>query len=158
MAKAKKSEASTDKKPAKAQTKSPAKQESKAKAETARPAARSETAKPAAKAEAPRKAAPKKSPAAPVIDTSLAAQAAATMLVNRDMIESAAEPKKEESSTFKNLKDQLARPKPASLSHLLGGGAAAKKAGPQFNMNQQKGHNQTFNAFNKTGVPRRTNG
>lgn len=141
MAKAKKSEDTTEKKT----TKAPAKAPPKAKAEAA-------PKKPVAKK------APAASPSTPAIDTSLAAQAAASMLVHRDMIESATEPKKEESSTFKNLKDQLAKPKPASLSHLLGGGAAAKKAGPQFNLNQQRGHNQTFNAFNKTGVPRRTNG
>lgn len=153
MAKAKKSEETTEKKT----TKAPAKAEAKAPA-----SAKAATEKPAAKAETPKKSAAKKTPAAapatPAIDTSLAAQAAASMLVHRDSIENAAAPKKEESAAFKNLKDQLAKPKPASLSHLLGGGAAAKKAGPHFNLNQQRGHNQTFNAFNKTGVPRRTNG
>lgn len=154
MAKAKKSEETTEKKT----TKAAAKAEPKAPAK-AKPAAE----KAAAKAEVPKKAAPAKKAAPvahanPAIDTTLAAQAAASMLVHRDSIENAAAPKKEESAAFKNLKDQLAKPKPASLSHLLGGGAAAKKAGPHFNLNQQRGHNQTFNAFNKTGVPRRTNG
>lgn len=149
MAKAKKSESteSTEKKAAKPEPKSTAK------APAPKAAAKSEPAK-----KAPAKKPAATTASAPAIDTSLAAQAAASMLVHRDSIENAAAPKKEESAAFKNLKDQLAKPKPASLSHLLGGGAAAKKAGPHFNLNQQRGHNQTFNAFNKTGVPRRTNG
>jgi hypothetical protein len=55
------------------------------------------------------------------------------------------------------MKEQLAKPKPAGLSHLLGTSGAKKKAGPAFNLNQQRGHNQTFGGTN-TGVPRRTNG
>jgi hypothetical protein len=96
-----------------------------------------------------------------MIDTNLAAQTAAAMLVNRDT--SAATPPTEqgeqprESSTFKNLKEQLARPKPAGLGGLLGPVGGEKKQSGHF-FNQQKGHNQTYGGFNKAGVPRRTNG
>jgi hypothetical protein len=94
-----------------------------------------------------------------MIDTNLAAQTAAAMLLNRPAAEGAAntEPGKE-SSTFKNLKDQLAKPKPSGLSGLFGPTGDQKKGGGHFNLNQQKGHNQTFGGMNKTGVPRRTNG
>jgi hypothetical protein len=94
-----------------------------------------------------------------MIDTNLAAQTAAAMLLNRPAAEGAAhtEPGKE-SSTFKNLKDQLAKPKPSGLSNLFGPTGDQKKGSGHFNLNQQKGHNQTFGGMNKTGVPRRTNG
>jgi hypothetical protein len=94
----------------------------------------------------------------PMIDTNLAAQTAAAMLANRDMVENANAPAKEESSTFKNLKEQLAKPKPTGLGGLFGPTGDQKKSGSQFNPNQQRGHNQTFGGFNKAGVPRRTNG
>jgi hypothetical protein len=100
-----------------------------------------------------------------VIDTSLVAQTAAAMLLNRDKATPAADeqpaaPAKPHSSTIKNIKEQLAKPKPAALSHLLGGAGGPKKSGGGgFNfLNRQKGHNQTYGGFNKTGVPRRTNG
>jgi hypothetical protein len=97
------------------------------KSESKDPAAK----KPAAAKKMPAKKAAKPAAAgdAPMIDTDLAAQAAARMLLA----------------------------KPALLSHLLGPGGDKKKAGPQFNLNQQRGHNQTFGGTN-TGVPRRTNG
>jgi hypothetical protein len=95
----------------------------------------------------------------PTIDTNLAAQTAAAMVRNRPATEGAghAEPGKE-SSAFKNLKDQLAKPKPAGLSNLFGPTGDQKKGGGHFNLHQQRGHNQTFGGMNKTGVPRRTNG
>jgi hypothetical protein len=98
----------------------------------------------------------------PVIDTNLAAQNAAAALLHKDMAPDADEERqagpKHESSTFKHLKEQLAHPKPAALSNLLGPVGKQKKSGGGFFGNQQKGHNQTFGGFNKTGVPRRTNG
>jgi hypothetical protein len=128
------------------------------------------SAKPAATKAAPaKKAAPKKASVAaaatstsmPLIDTDLAAQNAAAMLLNRPASEGATSgtgDSAKESATFKNLKDQLANPKPASLSNLFGPSSDQKKSGGHFNLNQQKGHNQTFGGMNKTGVPRRTNG
>jgi hypothetical protein len=106
----------------------------------------------------------------PLFDTNLVAQNAAAMVLHHDIAEGVAEAQqaeqnqtggaaKHESSTFKQLKEQLAHPKPAALSHLLGTNGGQKKSGggPGF-LNQQKGHNQTFGGFNKAGVPRRTNG
>ena len=117
-----------------------------------------------AKAAAPKKpaAAAKKAPAAPaaglpMIDTNLAAQAAASMLLNRPTLEGASAPAKE-SSTFKNLKEQIAHPKPTGLGNLFGPTGDQKKSGGHFSIHQDKGHNQTFGGMNKTGVPRRTNG
>jgi hypothetical protein len=123
--------------------------------------------KPAAKAPA------KKAPAAkgggnavtgmPQIDTNFAAQSAAKMLLNRAVsgesggTPAAGQAPKQETSTFRNLKDQLAKPKSAGLNQILGPSGEQKKSTSHF-LNQQRGHNQTQGGFNKTGVPRRTNG
>jgi len=127
------------------------------------------TKKPAAEAKSPakapaKKAAPKKAaaPAAtqsgmPQIDTNLAAQSAASMLRNRATLTNAASGTKSETSTFKNLKEQIARPKSAALTSIMGTGGEQKKGASHF-MDQQRGHNQTQGGFNKAGVPRRTNG
>jgi hypothetical protein len=165
MAKAKKSESTTKavKKPA-AKAKAPA-----AKAE--KPAAKAAAAKPApakVAAKAPAKKTAAKRPGAlsaatggiPMIDTNLAAESAAKMLVARPAEgteASTAQPNKE-SASFKNLKEQLAKPKPSSLNNLFGPAGGEKKFGNQGFTSQQKGHNQTFGGMNKTGVPRRTNG
>jgi hypothetical protein len=92
-----------------------------------------------------------------MIDTNLAAQNAATMLRNRAATVPAAQSGGKETSAFKSMKDQLAKPK-SGLSNILGIGNDLKKGGGHFNAHQQKGHNQTFGGMNKTGVPRRTNG
>jgi DnaK suppressor protein len=118
-----------------------------------------------AKATAPKKPAAKKIAAAattgmPMIDTNLAAQNAAAMLLNRPVLENAGDATavQKESSTFKNLKEQLAHPKPTGLGNLFGPAGDSKKSGGHFSTHQDKGHNQTFGGLNKTGVPRRTNG
>lgn len=126
------------------------------------------TAKKAAEPKAA-KAAPKKAPAKkaasapaqtgmPQIDTNLAAQSAASMLRNRATLTAAAnQGDKPETSAFKNFKDQIANPKSAALNSIMGTSGEQKKGASHF-MNQQRGHNQTQGGFNKTGVPRRTNG
>jgi hypothetical protein len=143
----------------------------KAKSSSTTPAAAKKTAtqsaaeaKSAPKAPAKKAAAKKPAPVAaqtgmPQIDTNLAAQSAATMLRNRGALSgaSASQGAKTETSTFKNLKDQIANPKSAALSNIMGTPGEQKKGGSHF-MNQQRGHNQTQGGFNKTGVPRRTNG
>jgi hypothetical protein len=160
MAKAKKTESAETpekKTPAKA-----TKAKAPSAAQTAAPAAEKKT--PAKKAPA-KAAAGKKSAASPIagtplVDTALAAQNAAAMLLNRPATPTGnapAQPNKE-SSAFKSLKDQLAKPKPAGLSNLFGPTGDQKKAAGHFNLHQQKGHNQTFGGLNKAGVPRRTNG
>jgi hypothetical protein len=117
--------------------------------------------KPAGKKAPAKKSGPAAPAGIPMIDTNLAAQAAASMLINRETIESAEAappPTAKESGAFKNFKEQIARPKPSGLSNLFGPGSDMKKSGGHFNVHQQKGHNQTFGGMNKTGVPRRTNG
>jgi hypothetical protein len=94
-----------------------------------------------------------------MIDTNLVAQNAAAMLLNRPVLEHAGDATaQKESSTFKNLKEQLAHPKPTGLGNLFGPSGDSKKSGGHFSAHQEKGHNQTFGGLNKTGVPRRTNG
>jgi RNA polymerase primary sigma factor len=116
----------------------------------------------AAKKETVRKSVPQATGSMPMIDTNLAAESAAKMLLARP--EEAATggqapaPAEKESSTFKNMKEQLAKPKPAGLGNLFGPTGGEKKFGNQGFSNQQKGHNQTFGGINKAGVPRRTNG
>lgn len=111
---------------------------------------------------APAKKAPKaKKPAAapaipPLIDTGLAAAAAARFVANKDVLDTGA-PSSGESSSFKHLKDQVNNPNvPAFLQNI----APTKKFGAGgHKFNQQVGRNQTFGAdVNRTGVPRRTGG
>jgi hypothetical protein len=168
MAKAKKTEsAETPEKKTAAKGKAAAPKAGKAKAPAAVEASAGTPAgeKKTAAKKAPAKVAGKKSGSAsgggastPLIDTSLAAQTAAAMLVNRPAAPAGAAQPNKESSAFKNLKDQLAKPKPSGLSNLFGPTGDQKKAGGHFNLHQQKGHNQTFGGMNKAGVPRRTNG
>jgi hypothetical protein len=113
-----------------------------------------------------KKGAAKKAPApaaqpvgVPLVDTSLAAQNAARMLLNRPAEGAAtAGGAGKESAAFKSMKEQLAKPKPTGLSGLFGAGGGEKKSSSHNILNQQKGHNQTFGGMNKAGVPRRTNG
>jgi hypothetical protein len=166
MAKAKKTEstAKAEKKPA-AEAKAPA--ASKAAKPAAKLAAKP-AAKPAASKKAPaKKTVVKKAAAAtaqtsgiPMIDTNLAAESAAKMLVARpaEATEATAAQPSKESASFKNLKEQLAKPKPSGLNSLFGPTGGEKKFGNPSFTSQQKGHNQTFGGINKAGVPRRTNG
>ena len=123
---------------------------------------------------APAKAAPRKpaaSPAGgmPLIDTDLAASAAASMVLNRAVTGTAptdggprpaAEPAdKRETSTFKQLKQNLAKPAAGGLGGVLGGAQAGKKSSQPFGGGNQVGRNQTFGTnASRTNVPRRTGG
>ena len=125
------------------------------------------------------KAAPKKpagSPAGgmPLIDTDLAASAAASMVLNRATAgsqpaggasaEAGARPPtesgdKRETSTFKQLKQNLAKPAAGGLGGVLGGAQAGKKSSQPFGGGNQVGRNQTFGTnASRTNVPRRTGG
>lgn len=127
--------------------------------------------KPAAKAEAgaagkpankgARKAAGAAGGMAPLIDTNLAAQAAARMVTRRDLLNSSKPEggEKRESSSFKQLKESLAKPAAQGPSSFLHSTAPPKKSNLPFGGRNQVGHNQTFGAdVNRTGVPRRTGG
>jgi hypothetical protein len=116
------------------------------------------------KKDAPKKAAAKK-PAPitgmPMIDTSLAAENAARMLMGRFNKPSASvsgSEKPQESAMFKQLKAGLKAPHSAAMSNLLdkSHGPEPAKSHPQL---KQVGQNQTFGAdVTRSGVPRRTPG
>ena len=96
--------------------------------------------------------------AAPLIDTSLAAQAAAKMVANRDLL-SQPVGEKRESGSFKQLKERLLKPTTQGPGGVLQPPGAQKKFNPILGGRNQIGHNQTFGAdVNRTGVPRRTGG
>lgn len=155
----------TDSTPAPSQEPKP-KRATKAAAAAPAAAAPAADSKKGGKKAATPKAAGKKAPAAPagpqavpMIDTNLAAQAAAQMLLAKATMggDAQAAPT-QESQTFKNMKQQLAHPRPTGLGGLLGPAGDAKKSAAHNILGQQRGHNQTFSAANRTGVPRRTNG
>jgi hypothetical protein len=128
----------------------------KEKAATAPKAAapKAEAQKAASKA---RKAPKPAAPPPPLIDTSLAAQAAAKMVANRDLLAQGTGEKRQ-SGSFKQLKDQLLKPATQGPGGILQPKESQKKFNPILGRNQV-GHNQTFGAdVNRTGVPRRTGG
>lgn len=140
---------------------SPAPTESAASAKAAKaPAGR----KPAAAKKANKPAAPASTP---LIDTALAAEAAARMLAQRGANTGAspqpqaagapAQPAKS-SSTFERIKNNIGNPS-AGLSNILGGAADQKKSHQAFGNAKQSGRGQSFGSgANRFGVPRRTNG
>jgi hypothetical protein len=118
---------------------------------------------PAEKAKAPAKKGAKASgggSGSPQINTDFAAQSAARMLMNRAAntpINTA--PQKKESSTFKQMKDSLAKPHLASMDSMLNSTSSTSNQSHLPHQNNQKGHSQTYNAdVARTGVPRRTPG
>jgi hypothetical protein len=125
------------------------------------------SAKPAAAAKAPALKAPVKAKkadkpatpgASPLIDTSLAAQNAAKLLVNRNMLQGRSGGDKPNSAGFRQMKESLSKPAAPSVPFLNDGGSH-KKSNTPFGQQKQVGHNQTFGAdVNRAGVPRRTGG
>jgi len=136
------------------------------------PPAKSAAAKSAASNAAPAKKHPKKpaakpsASAAPRIDTSLAAAAAATMVGNRSVVEGRpsnepageAQPKKE-SASFRHLKESFSKPGGGNLGGVLNVPQSQKKSNQNYGGGKQIGRNQTFGSdVNRSGVPRRTGG
>ena len=126
--------------------------------DAAKKAAAKTTAKAATAPATP--AAAKKPAMSPLIDTSLAAQSAARLLVAGISAKGgkASQSSKPESSLFKQLKSGLNKPHSTAMNSLLD-----KTHGPQAHKNQpfakQVGHNQTVGSdATRTGVPRRTPG
>jgi hypothetical protein len=124
----------------------------------------SESSKPAAKKKAPATAPAKKGASSaggsPAVNTDFAAQSAARMLMARKsgaQLNTTSD--KKESSAFKAMKDNLAKPHMSSMDNMLNSTAtpgANKSNVPQQN---QKGRNQTYSAdVTRTGVPRRNPG
>jgi hypothetical protein len=114
----------------------------------------------------------------PLIDTSLAAEAAAKMVLHRasgtgtggppapqsqppqsQSPQGQPEPDKRETSTFKQLKQGLNKTGSQNLGGVLGGVQSGKKSNQPFGGGNQHVRNQTFGAdVNRSGVPRRTGG
>ncbi len=98
----------------------------------------------------------------PLVDTNLAAQAAAKRVVaglGPTMAGSAVPVR--ESAAFKHLKDSLSKPASSGLAGMLDktAGPSQKQSNTPFHGGKQLGRNQTFGAdVNRTGVPRRTGG
>jgi hypothetical protein len=121
---------------------------------------------PAAARKAPAKKAPAKpkdasAPAGmPLIDTNLAAQTAAKLVKNRDLLGgSRAGAGQQESSSFKQLKESVNKPVMHGPTSFLQNTAPQKKSNLPFGGSNQVGRNQTFGAdVNRSGVPRRTGG
>ena len=137
--------------------------------------------KPAAKKAAGKSATPSSggSLGVPLIDTSLVAEAAAKMVLNRaggstaagasgcaaastpqPQTDTAANPQdKRETSAFKQLKQGLNKTGSQNLGGILGGVQGGKKSNQPFGGGNQQVRNQTFGAdVNRSGVPRRTGG
>jgi hypothetical protein len=120
---------------------------------------------PAKKAPAKKTAAKKQAAApaaAPMVDTTLAAQNAAKLLAAGLPRKSATGTgSKPNSALFKNLKEGLAKPHLTGLDGILDKSAPtdAKRSNVPFGGAKQVGHNQTFGAdVTRSGVPRRTPG
>ena len=148
------SEAGSKKKPAAASkaTSSAASSEGAAKKT---PASKAPAAKTSAAAKPSGGGAPASSP---LIDTSLAANAAAALVGNKLSLNTPASAK-QESAAFKNLKQKLAKPSAQGLSNILDTTNQNKKPNLPFGGGKQVAHNQTFGAdVNRAGVPRRTPG
>ena len=102
--------------------------------------------------------------ATPMVDTQLAAQAAARMLTAKATGMSSAAPMgdRKETSAFKQLKQSFNKPHAAGMGNILNNSAsgAAKKANMPFQGGKPvTSHNQTFGAdASKNFVPRRTGG
>jgi hypothetical protein len=99
---------------------------------------------------------------APMVDTNLAAQAAARRVVaGLGPAGAASGAVLPQSASFKHLKETLNNPNGGGLAGLLDKttGSDQKKSNLPFMGGKQTGRNQTFGAdVNRTGVPRRTGG
>ena len=97
-------------------------------------------------------------PSVPLVDTSLAAAAAARMVANRDLL-SNTESRGSSGRLVKHLKDTLNKTAATGPADFLHSTSPVKKSNLPFGGRNQVGHNQTFGAdVNRTGVPRRTGG
>jgi hypothetical protein len=96
----------------------------------------------------------------PMVDTNLAAQAAARMLAAKAKLGGAAEATagNRETSTFKQLKESLNKPASSLASNVLGNAFGPHKSNLPTNMQGQVFHNQTQGGGSRVNVPRRTAG
>ena len=150
----------------KTEAKSPAKSEATAKKKAAAPAAKkSETkaeTKSASSSKSSRPSKPGTTAAMPLVDTDLAAQAAAQMLAaGLGRREQQSEEEKREGWMIRQLKADLNKGHAQVVSNILDKGApqgGRKSSGQPFGQ-KQVGRNQTYGAdVTRSGVPRRTSG
>jgi hypothetical protein len=98
---------------------------------------------------------------APLVDTNLAAQAAAKRVVaGFGPARVASDGPIPQSASFKHMKESLSKPT-AGLAGILDktAGPAQRQPNTPFHGGKQTGRNQVFGAdVNRTGVPRRTGG
>jgi hypothetical protein len=95
---------------------------------------------------------------APLIDPAQSAAAAAALVAHKIGPANAGAGPKTESTSFKNLKNSLAKPHIGGVLDKFAP-SSGKKSGLPFGGGQQVGHNQTFGAdVSRRNVPRRTNG
>ena len=148
MAKASKSESADQPASKTTRKKAPAKAKSTATTKAKTSSSRGAKAAPAAPADVP------------MIDTSLAAQTAARMLLARATGHVPATPPTGDSSTIKELKEQLAKPKAALNSLLQATGGGSSLPGSHLpHPRGQSGRASTHGTdATRTGVPRRTAG
>ena len=97
----------------------------------------------------------------PLVDTNLAAEAAARRVTaGFGPAKTTSNLPVTESASFKQMKDSLSKPT-AGLAGILDktSGPAQKQSNAPFHGGKQTGRNQVFGAdVNRTGVPRRTGG
>ena len=149
----------------KTEAKSAAKSEATAKKKAA-PAVKKPEAKPEPKSapssKSSRSSKPGAAPAMPLVDTDLAAQAAAQMLAaGLGRREQQTEEDKREGSLIRQLKADLNKGHAQTVSNVLDKGTpqgGKKSSGMPFGQ-KQVGRNQTYGAdVTRSGVPRRTSG
>jgi hypothetical protein len=125
-------------------------------------AKKSESAAPAAAKKKAAKTGGGAPAAQPLVDTNLAAQAAAKRVVaGLGPAGAVSNVPMTESASFKHLKDSLSKPSAGGLASMLDktAGVGQKKSNTPFHGGKQLGRNQTFGAdVNRAGVPRRTGG
>jgi hypothetical protein len=103
--------------------------------------------------------------AAPLVDTNLAAEAAAKRVVAgfgpvKISSHTTTPPAIAQSASFKQMKESLSKPT-AGLAGILDktAGPVQRQPNSSFGVGKQTGRNQVFGAdVNRTGVPRRTGG
>jgi hypothetical protein len=99
----------------------------------------------------------------PLVDTNLAAEAAAKRVAaGFGPARGTTSIPLNQSASFKQMKETLSKPAAAGLAGILdktAGPASQRQSNTPFHGGKQTGRNQTFGAdVNRTGVPRRTGG
>jgi hypothetical protein len=137
-----------------------AKKPAKSSSEGSKTPATKAKAAPKTAAKVPVKAPQQQAGGMPLIDTNMAANAAAAF-VGRKLNVGAPLPKREESAGFKQMKEGLNKPHSQGLSNILETTNQNKKPGnmPNTHGGKQVAHHQTHSAdVTRSGVPRRTPG